>query len=87
MPFISAFDPMHYSMKELVELHEGTLIDFVTGLNKEMTAHVFSCDLCKAKGFICEICRDRKPLYSFQTQLAEPCPSMFLFFFFFFFEI
>jgi len=31
--------------------------------------------LCREKGFICEICRDRQPIYPFQAQTVQVCPG------------
>lgn len=45
----------------------------------DLRAHVFSCDLCFAKGFICEICRNEKDIiFPFNIQTTSSCSGLFL---------
>lgn len=34
--------------------------------------HIFTCVLCQGKGFICELCRDNKPIYPFDLVSNTP---------------
>lgn len=66
------FDPVKYSMSELAEVEDGTYVTNISEYNRDLTQHIFECELCRAKGFICEICKDEKPFFSFEP-VAKQC--------------
>lgn len=36
-------------------------------------SHVLSCVLCYGKGFICEVCKDPRPVYPFHLEAISQC--------------
>ena len=45
-----------YSLQDLKDVKNGSLVKFLEGAVKEFIEHIHNCVLCLAKGFICEIC-------------------------------
>lgn len=62
-----------YTISDLAQIPSGSLalqLDKVVNFAK---SHVFDCWLCGQKGFICEVCRDPKILYPFETSTTYRC--------------
>ena len=49
-----------YSMQDLVDVRTGVLPEFLGNVLEVFENHIRNCVLCTAKGFICEICDDKK---------------------------
>lgn len=68
------YDHVHlYTISDLAQIPNGSL-----GLQLEKVVsyarnHVKECWLCSQKGFICEVCRDPKILYPFETSTTYRC--------------
>ena len=62
-----------YSINDLEELHTGVLIPTLASAVKLCTSHVASCLICSGRGFICEVCRDKKPVYPFNLDTTSQC--------------
>uniref|UniRef100_A0A8C2XG27 Pleckstrin homology domain containing M3 n=1 Tax=Cyclopterus lumpus TaxID=8103 RepID=A0A8C2XG27_CYCLU len=62
-----------YSMADLQQVIDGKLAPFLSKVIKFASAHVFSCSLCREKGFICELCHDGQVLYPFQESVTKRC--------------
>jgi len=77
---LQSFDPVKYSMSDLARTEDGTLFTEYTDSGFEVTQHVLECELCKAKGYICEICQDPRPYYPFQIGICVQCPDCKTFF-------
>ena len=45
-----------YSLQDLIEVRNGSLITFLEGVVKHFLDHIHNCVLCLAKGFVCEFC-------------------------------
>ncbi|KAK7938549.1 hypothetical protein WMY93_001875 [Mugilogobius chulae] len=48
-----------YSLADLQQVIDGKLAPFLSKVIKFASSHVFSCSLCREKGFICELCPER----------------------------
>ena len=62
-----------YSIEDLEQLHSGQLIATLVSAVKLCIRHVTSCLICSGRGFICEICRDKKPVYPFNLDTTSQC--------------
>lgn len=63
------------SRSQLYELRFGWLLKHITQLVEAGIAHVKDCPLCKAKGFICELCdKDADIIFPFELhKVAKVC--------------
>ena len=63
-----------FSMRDLMDLHEGKLIPLlersVETLSNQITQH---CEICKATGLVCQICQKPQLIYPFQVATVVPC--------------
>ncbi|XP_056145954.1 pleckstrin homology domain-containing family M member 3 [Lampris incognitus] len=69
-----------YSMADLQQVIDGKLAPFLSKVIKFASSHVFSCSLCREKGFFCELCRNGQVIYPFQesaTKRCEVCGAVF----------
>ncbi|XP_064413006.1 protein associated with UVRAG as autophagy enhancer [Latimeria chalumnae] len=62
-----------FSLEDLVKVKRGLLIPSLKKVLKSALNHVEMCELCKAKGFICEFCRSSDILFPFQTATCKRC--------------
>jgi len=77
---LQVFDPVQFSMSDLVRTAEGSLVTEFTDFCFELTQHVLECEHCKEKGIICEICQDPRPFHPFQLGISIQCPDCKVFF-------
>ncbi|XP_069614375.1 protein associated with UVRAG as autophagy enhancer [Ranitomeya imitator] len=79
---IKAFEAVPSHLTE--ELHLFTLADLYNVKQKSLlpglrellalaVAHVEKCELCEAKGFFCEFCRNSEVIFPFQTDICRRC--------------
>lgn len=54
-----------------LQVIDGKLAPFLSKVIKFASSHVFSCSLCREKGFICELCHDGQVLYPFQESTTK----------------
>lgn len=69
-----------YSLADLQQVIDGKLAPFLSKVIKFASSHVYSCSLCREKGFICELCHSGQVLYPFQenaTKRCEGCGAVF----------
>ncbi|KAB5576690.1 hypothetical protein PHYPO_G00200890 [Pangasianodon hypophthalmus] len=67
-------DELHvYAMDDLVKIKRGHLLTTAKAVMRSATNHVEACELCQAKGFICEFCRGKDVLFPFQTDICTRC--------------
>lgn len=75
------YDHVHlYTIADLAQIPNGSLLLQLEKVVNFAKAHVMDCWLCSQKGFICEVCRDPKILYPFETSTTyrcEECSSVF----------
>ncbi|XP_029698566.1 pleckstrin homology domain-containing family M member 3 isoform X2 [Takifugu rubripes] len=62
-----------YSMADLQQVIDGKLAPYLSKVIKFASSHVFSCSLCREKGFICELCHNGQVLYPFQESSIKRC--------------
>ncbi|XP_023337964.1 run domain Beclin-1-interacting and cysteine-rich domain-containing protein [Eurytemora carolleeae] len=67
-------DPYLFSMEQLVCTRFNKLGYTIRAFVGELLKHVQECDLCQAKGFICEGCRSGASIFPFQFGVHE-CTS------------
>ncbi|XP_028820355.1 pleckstrin homology domain-containing family M member 3 [Denticeps clupeoides] len=62
-----------YSLADLQQVIDGKLAPFLSKVIKFASGHVYSCSLCKEKGFICELCHNGQVIYPFQESVSKRC--------------
>jgi hypothetical protein len=63
-----------YSLNDLVDLQSGELTRFLTHTIETMAQHITKeCARCVGRGFVCELCQDCEPFYSFEILKAIQC--------------
>ncbi|KAF5899626.1 pleckstrin homology domain-containing family M member 3-like isoform X1, partial [Clarias magur] len=60
-----------YSLADLQQVIDGKLAPFLSKVIKFASSHVYSCSLCREKGFICELCHNGQILYPFQENATK----------------
>lgn len=75
------YDHLHlYTISDLAQIPNGSLALQLEKVVSFAKTHVLECWLCSQKGFICEVCRDPKILYPFETSSTfrcDECSSVF----------
>ncbi|XP_055384021.1 uncharacterized protein LOC129613797 [Condylostylus longicornis] len=69
-----------YSIADLTLIPKGQLIRHLQKIYQFGEEHILTCNLCSAKGFICEICDSPNVIYPFHintTFTCEACNSVF----------
>lgn len=66
-----------YATFDLLQVPSGSLQRTLEKAIKFARGHVLECNLCAAKGFICEICRDPAIIYAFDTDATYHCSACF----------
>lgn len=69
-----------YTIADLAQIPSGSLVLQLEKMVNFAKAHVLDCWPCSQKGFICEVCRDPKILYPFETSgtyRCDDCSSVF----------
>ncbi|KAJ2946257.1 hypothetical protein O0L34_g12295 [Tuta absoluta] len=68
------YDHVHlYTISDLSQIPNGSLVLQLEKVVNFARTHVLDCWLCSQKGFICEVCRDPKILYPFETSSTYRC--------------
>nr|XP_009941143.1 PREDICTED: uncharacterized protein KIAA0226-like homolog [Opisthocomus hoazin] len=62
-----------FSLDDLVKIKRGQLLPLLKDLLKSSTSHVDGCELCQAKGFICEFCQSADLLFPYQIAKCKRC--------------
>ncbi|XP_049341105.1 protein associated with UVRAG as autophagy enhancer isoform X2 [Astyanax mexicanus] len=62
-----------FSMDDLFRVKRGQIFPTAKAMLRTAAAHVEVCELCQAKGFICEFCRGPDVLFPFQTDICTRC--------------
>ncbi|XP_028990467.1 pleckstrin homology domain-containing family M member 1 [Betta splendens] len=69
-----------YSVLDLRQIAEGQYTTYLLTLLNYASNHVFQCDLCMQRGFICQICHSNDIIFPFQfdtTTRCKDCKSVF----------
>eukprot|EP00075_Anas_platyrhynchos_P002759 XP_005024861.2 protein RUBCNL-like [Anas platyrhynchos] len=62
-----------FSLDDLVKIKRGQLLPLLKDILKTSISHVDGCELCQAKGFICEFCQSADLLFAFQIAKCKRC--------------
>ncbi|KAM4682788.1 protein associated with UVRAG as autophagy enhancer isoform 2-T2 [Amazona ochrocephala] len=62
-----------FSLDDLVKIKRGQLLPLLKHILKSSTSHVDACELCQAKGFICEFCQSADLLFPHQIAKCKRC--------------
>jgi len=62
--------PDLYSIQDLIDIDSGLLLPFMQRITQIFQEHIQNCILCKAKGFICEICDNDHVIFPFEKEAA-----------------
>lgn len=66
-----------YSVRDLEQVHSGEMTTVLSKALKVCLDHVNKCLVCRGRGFICELCRDKKPVYPFDLETTSQCDVCF----------
>ncbi|XP_076370748.1 differentially expressed in FDCP 8 homolog isoform X2 [Tachypleus tridentatus] len=69
-----------YSIKDLIDLHSGVLIEYLQNVYSIFTGHITKeCEGCRGKGFICEVCKEDEVIFPFEdrTSSCTQCYTVF----------
>lgn len=69
-----------YSVMDLRQIAEGQFAAFLLTLLDFASSHVFHCDLCTQRGFICQVCHSSDIIFPFQfgsTTRCKDCKAVF----------
>uniref|UniRef100_H3DA97 Pleckstrin homology domain containing, family M (with RUN domain) member 1 n=1 Tax=Tetraodon nigroviridis TaxID=99883 RepID=H3DA97_TETNG len=69
-----------YSVLDLRQIAEGQYATYLITLMQYASKHVYQCDLCTQRGFICQICRADDIIFPFQfdsTTRCKDCKTVF----------
>lgn len=68
------YDHVHlYTISDLAQIPNSSLALQLEKVVNFARTHVLDCWLCSQKGFICEVCKDPKILYPFETSITYRC--------------
>ena len=63
-----------FSMRDFCDIRSKQLNKFLMEQVQNLATHITTnCATCSARGFVCEICTDDKPIYAFEIKKASAC--------------
>eukprot|EP00079_Xenopus_tropicalis_P032850 XP_017946621.1 PREDICTED: uncharacterized protein KIAA0226-like homolog isoform X1 [Xenopus tropicalis] len=62
-----------FTLSDLFNVKQKLLMPALQKLMATAVAHVANCELCQAKGFICEFCHGSDVIFPFQTEMCRRC--------------
>uniref|UniRef100_A0A670JG95 Pleckstrin homology and RUN domain containing M1 n=1 Tax=Podarcis muralis TaxID=64176 RepID=A0A670JG95_PODMU len=65
--------PHKYSVADLRQIADGVFETFLQSLIQFASHHVYNCDLCTQRGFICEICNRNDIIFPFEFDTTTRC--------------
>ncbi|XP_070583555.1 pleckstrin homology domain-containing family M member 1 isoform X2 [Erythrolamprus reginae] len=65
--------PHKYSVADLRQIADGIFETFLQSLIQFASHHVYSCDLCTQRGFICQICNKNDIIFPFEFDATSSC--------------
>ncbi|XP_023863456.1 protein associated with UVRAG as autophagy enhancer [Salvelinus sp. IW2-2015] len=66
-------EPHLFSMDDLLRVKRGQLVPLARAVLRVAIAHVENCQVCLARGFICEFCKQKDVLFPFQSETCTRC--------------
>ncbi|XP_068275034.1 pleckstrin homology domain-containing family M member 1 [Nyctibius grandis] len=65
--------PHKYSVADLRQIADGLFETFLQSLLQFASHHVYNCDLCTQRGFICQICNSSDIIFPFEFDTTTRC--------------
>ncbi|XP_045669810.1 pleckstrin homology domain-containing family M member 1 isoform X1 [Ursus americanus] len=65
--------PHKYSVADLQQIADGVYAGFLSALIGFASQHVYHCDLCTQRGFICQICHHHDIIFPFEFDTTVRC--------------
>ncbi|XP_011795545.1 PREDICTED: pleckstrin homology domain-containing family M member 1 isoform X1 [Colobus angolensis palliatus] len=65
--------PHRFSVADLQQIADGVYEGFLKALIEFASQHVYHCDLCTQRGFICQICRHHDIIFPFEFDTTVRC--------------
>ncbi|XP_041856841.1 protein associated with UVRAG as autophagy enhancer isoform X2 [Melanotaenia boesemani] len=65
--------PLVFSMDDLLRIKKGQLVVQFRTVLQSAIHHIEKCELCMARGFICEFCHERDIIFPFQKDICKRC--------------
>ncbi|NWW89439.1 PKHM1 protein, partial [Rhynochetos jubatus] len=65
--------PHKYSIADLRQIADGVFEAFLQSLLQFASHHVYNCDLCTQRGFICQICNSSDIIFPFEFDTTTRC--------------
>ncbi|XP_069011243.1 protein associated with UVRAG as autophagy enhancer isoform X1 [Embiotoca jacksoni] len=65
--------PHLFSMDDFLKVKKGQLVTQARALVHSAIGHVENCELCLARGFICEFCKKKDIIFPFQSDICKRC--------------
>eukprot|EP00117_Sycon_ciliatum_P040711 scpid30216/ scgid29869/ Pleckstrin homology domain-containing family M member 3 len=62
-----------YSVQDLIQVQSGVLVPSLKKLLAFASKHIHECEVCRMKGFICEICKDEDVIFAFDVASCTQC--------------
>ncbi|KAL8175709.1 UNVERIFIED_CONTAM: hypothetical protein K2H54_005759 [Gekko kuhli] len=62
-----------YSVADLSQIADGVFETFLQSLIQFASHHVYNCDLCTQRGFICQICNSNDIIFPFEFDTTTRC--------------
>ena len=66
-------DPDLYSVADLYQVYEGTMVPYLQSLIDRCVAHIRQCMLCTNRGYYCDICNADEIIFPFELPIIEQC--------------
>ncbi|XP_067412382.1 pleckstrin homology domain-containing family M member 1 [Emydura macquarii macquarii] len=65
--------PHKYSVTDLRQIADGIFEEYLQSLIQFASHHVYNCDLCTQRGFICQICNHSSIIFPFEFDTTIRC--------------
>ncbi|XP_069490163.1 pleckstrin homology domain-containing family M member 1 [Ambystoma mexicanum] len=65
--------PQKYSITDLQQITEGIFEVFLQSVIQFASDHIYDCDLCSQRGFICQICNKDDIIFPFEFDTTTRC--------------
>ncbi|KAL0274218.1 UNVERIFIED_CONTAM: hypothetical protein PYX00_006690 [Menopon gallinae] len=66
-------DPDMYSVQDLVQVKTGELRERLRDIIRDSFTHVNNCQLCQARGFVCELCPSKEVIFPWVINKVSRC--------------
>ncbi|ALC46270.1 CG11534 [Drosophila busckii] len=68
-----------YALRDLMQVENGALAEFLQSCFKTFGQHIRNCDMCLAKAYICEICSNNEVIFPFDDGCikCDQCNSIY----------